>query len=55
MSPILECPYCGLNLFDLPNHDLYACKTQAAVRRESQVKALERLARLSDDRKEEKK
>jgi hypothetical protein len=54
MDPCVECPYCGLNLFELPDHDLFSCKMQAAKRQESQVKALERLYELEDLRPKEK-
>lgn len=51
MDPVVECPYCGLNLSELPDHDLFSCKMQAKSRAESQVKALERLYELQDLRR----
>lgn len=54
MDPVVECPYCGLNLSELPDHDLFSCKMQAKSRAESQVKALERLYELQDLRPKEK-
>ena len=51
----VKCPYCGLDLVELPDHDLFSCKMQAATRAESQVKALERLYELEDLRPEGKK
>jgi hypothetical protein len=55
MTPSVECPYCGLNLVELPDHDLFSCKMQAAKRQGTQVKALEKLYELEDLRPEGKK
>lgn len=52
MSPSILCPYCGLDLLELPNHDLFTCKANAVTRQHSQVQALERLYRLKDPREE---
>lgn len=46
----VECPYCGLDLLELPQHDLLECRLKAKERQESQVKALERLYRLPSEK-----
>lgn len=55
MTPCVECPYCGLDLLELPDHDLFTCKMTALRRAESQRMALERLCELEDTRPEGKK
>jgi hypothetical protein len=54
MSPTIECPYCGLNLVEFPDHDLFHCKMTEAGRQEVQTEELEQAFRLEDTRPKEK-
>ena len=53
MAPCVECPYCGLDLLEWPNHDLFFCWMTAEGRAQTQVEELEEIWDL--DGPEEKK
>ena len=54
MDPCVECPYCGLNLLEWPDHDLFHCKLTVEGRKETQTKELEEIFNLEDNRPKEK-